>query len=129
MRYAQIEAMRPEFPVSLMCRVLSVSESGYHAWRGRPPSAKAQEAARLELEVKAAHIRTRETCGPERLQQDLADHEFIASSVYAVNSACAASRSASSRRRLIRSTIFQSPRTCLSGTSACPSRIVRGLGI
>lgn len=37
MRYAQIEAMRPEYPVSLMCRVLSMSESGYHAWRGRPP--------------------------------------------------------------------------------------------
>ena len=74
MRYAQIESMRPEYPVSLMCRALSVSESGYHAWRNRPPSSRAQEAARLELEVKAAHIRTRDTCGPERLQQDLADH-------------------------------------------------------
>lgn len=41
---------------------------------GAPPSARAQEAARLELEVKVAHVRTRETCGPERLQRDLADH-------------------------------------------------------
>ncbi len=30
MRYAQIEAMRPKYPVSLMCRALSVSEIGIH---------------------------------------------------------------------------------------------------
>jgi transposase InsO family protein len=29
---------------------------------------------RLELEIKAAHTRTRQTYGPERLQHDLAEH-------------------------------------------------------
>jgi putative transposase len=29
---------------------------------------------RLEVEIKAAHQRTRETYGPERLQSDLAEH-------------------------------------------------------
>ena len=29
---------------------------------------------RLELEIKAAHKRTRQTYGPERLQRDLAEH-------------------------------------------------------
>jgi len=29
---------------------------------------------RLEAEIKAAHTRTRQTCGPERLQQDLKEH-------------------------------------------------------
>ena len=29
---------------------------------------------RLEVEIKAAHKRTRQTCGPERLQYDLAEH-------------------------------------------------------
>jgi putative transposase len=57
-----------------MCRVLGVSESGYHAWRGRPPSPRARENARLAVEIKAAHERTRQTYGPERLQADLADH-------------------------------------------------------
>ena len=28
----------------------------------------------MEIEIRAAHKRTRETCGPERLQKDLAEH-------------------------------------------------------
>lgn len=50
------------------------TESGYHAWRDRPLSRRAQENARLEVEIRAAHQRTREACGPERLQSDLVDH-------------------------------------------------------
>jgi putative transposase len=70
----QIESMRQQHSVASMCRVLDVSESGYHAWRTRAPSARAQEEKRLEVEISAAHRRTRETCGPERLQADLADN-------------------------------------------------------
>ena len=40
----------------------------------RPPSPRARENARLAVEIKAAHERTRQTYGPERLQADLADH-------------------------------------------------------
>lgn len=57
-----------------MCRVLGVSGSGYHAWRKRPPSPRARENASLEAQIKAAHERTRQTYGTERLQADLADH-------------------------------------------------------
>lgn len=74
MKYGRMERLRQQFPVALMCRVLGVSESGYYAWRDRPLSPRAQENARLEVEIRAAHHRTRETCGPERLQSDLADH-------------------------------------------------------
>ena len=74
MKYGQIESMRQQHPVATMCRILGVSESGYHAWRTRPPSARAQEEKRLEVEIMAAHQRTRETCGPERLQADLSDN-------------------------------------------------------
>lgn len=83
MRYARIEAMRQDHPVASMCRVLEVSESGYHAWRRRSPSSRAEENSRLETEIKAAHQRTRETYGPERLQADLADHG-IEASVYRI---------------------------------------------
>lgn len=74
MRYGQVDGLRRQYPVSAMCRVLEVSESGYHAWRKRPPSPRAQENARLALEIKAAHERTRQTYGPERLQSELRDH-------------------------------------------------------
>jgi putative transposase len=57
-----------------MCRLLGVSESGYYAWRKRPPSPRARANARLTLEIKAAHERTRRTYGPERLQSELADN-------------------------------------------------------
>lgn len=74
MKYGRMEAWRQRYPVALMCRVFEVSESGYYAWRDRPLSPRAQDNARLEVEIRAAHQRTRETCGPERLQSDLADH-------------------------------------------------------
>lgn len=66
--------LRLSYTVPFMCRMLSVSPSGYYAWLSRKPSKHAQEEARLEIEIKAAHKRTRETCGPERLQEDLAEH-------------------------------------------------------
>lgn len=54
--------------------MLSVSASGYYAWLDRPLSAWAQEEMRLEVEIKAAHKRTRQSYGAERLQHDLAEH-------------------------------------------------------
>jgi putative transposase len=69
-----MKEMRLQYPVPLMSRVFDVSASGYYAWIERPPSKRAREEARLEVEIKAAHKRTRQTCGPERLQHDLAEH-------------------------------------------------------
>lgn len=73
-KYGWIESLRREYPIGAMCRTVGVSESGYYAWRKRPPSRRASEEARLETEIRAAHQRTRQTCGPERLKADLADH-------------------------------------------------------
>ena len=66
--------LRLTYPLVLLCRVLRASRSGYYAWLVRPPSKRTQEDGRLEIEIKAAHRRTRETFGPERLQRDLAAH-------------------------------------------------------
>ena len=74
MKYGRIDELRQSYPVAAMCRMLDVSESGYHAWRKRPPSSREQANARLEIEIRAAHERTRHTYGPERLQADLADN-------------------------------------------------------
>lgn len=74
MKYGLIESMRRSYPVSLMCRVLDVSRSGFHAGRARPPCERELENARLEIEILAAHQRTRETYSARRLHRDLADH-------------------------------------------------------
>src|SRR5512136_3432727 len=56
-----------------MCGILKVSKSGYYKWLNRKPSRRVLEEGRLEVEIKAAHKRTRETYGPERLQHELRD--------------------------------------------------------
>jgi putative transposase len=69
-----MKEMRRQYSVLLMSRTLDVSASGYYAWIKRPPSRRSREESRLEVEIKASHKRTRQTCGPERLQHDLAEH-------------------------------------------------------
>jgi len=69
-----MKELRLNYPIALLSRVLGVSTSGYYAWVDRPLSNRAREELRLDLEIKAAHQRTRQTYGPERLQHDLAEH-------------------------------------------------------
>jgi len=66
-----MKAMRFRYGIGVMCRILQVSKSGYYKWFHRKPSKRVLEEGRLEVEIKAAHQRTRETCGPERLQHEL----------------------------------------------------------
>jgi len=73
-KYAQIKQWQDDYPVATMCQAFDVSLSGYYAWYDRPLSNRAIQNARLELEIKAAHQRTRQTFGSERLHQDLVDH-------------------------------------------------------
>jgi len=70
--------LRRQYPLGLLCRVLNVSRSGYHAWQHRRPSKRTQKNARLEVAIQAAHARTRQTYGPERLQAELRDDGFPA---------------------------------------------------
>ena len=66
-----MKAMRFIYCIAGMCGILQVSKSGYYRWLHRKPSKRVREEGRLEVEIKAAHKRTRETCGPERLQHEL----------------------------------------------------------
>jgi putative transposase len=67
--------LRLSYPIPVLGRLLNVSASGYYAWVDRPLSPRAREELRLELEIRAADRRTRQTYGPERLQHDLAEHD------------------------------------------------------
>ena len=73
-----MRALRPQYPLRLLCRVLDVSGSEYYAWRTRRPSTRAEENARLEVAILTAHVRTRQTYGPERLQAELRADGFPA---------------------------------------------------
>jgi putative transposase len=66
-----MKAKRFQYGIGMVCHFLRVSKSGYYKWLNRKPSKRAQEEGRLEVEIKAAHKRTRETYGPERLQHEL----------------------------------------------------------
>ncbi len=73
-----MRTLRLQYPLRLLCRVLDVSRSGYYAWQHRRPSKRARENARLEVAIQAAHVRTRHTYGPERLQAELRADGFPA---------------------------------------------------
>jgi putative transposase len=66
--------LRLKYPIPRMSEMMSVSASGYYAWRDRPLSQHDREELRLEIEIKAADRRTKQTYGAERLQCDLAEH-------------------------------------------------------
>jgi transposase InsO family protein len=70
-RYACIERHRVEFEVSLMCRVLEVTRSGFYSWRGREPSARARKEERLRVEVRAIHRTSRGRYGSPRVHAEL----------------------------------------------------------
>ena len=74
MRFAFIaeEAGRP---VSLWCRVLGVSRTGYYAWRGRSESRHARDDRRLAVLVPEAHERSRGTYGSPRVHAELVAHD------------------------------------------------------
>ena len=69
-----MKKLRLKYPLPQLSRVLKVSASGYYDWVDRPLSKWSREEARLEVEIKAAHRRTREVYGAEKLQHDLAEH-------------------------------------------------------
>ena len=73
-----IEELRLQYAVPVLCDLLEVSRSGYHRWKQTPVSRRRQEEGRREVEIIAAHKRTRETYSAERLQTDLAAHGVCA---------------------------------------------------
>ena len=70
-KYAVIAAHRREFAVTLMCRVLEVSRSGFHAAQHRPPSARVRADATLLLAVRATHTKSRKRYGSPRVTRQL----------------------------------------------------------
>ncbi len=59
------------YPVATMCRLLGVSSSGYYAWHGRSPSARADSDTALLERIREIHRSSRETYGAPRIHAEL----------------------------------------------------------
>jgi putative transposase len=66
-----MSANQAVFPIAVVARVLGVSESGFHAWRQRPVSARAAADKMLLKRVRTIHASSRETYGVPRVHAEL----------------------------------------------------------
>jgi putative transposase len=66
-----IRAEKANHSVSLMCRLLGVSRSGFHAWERRAPSQRALHDAWLVERIRTIHAHSRETYGSPRVHAEL----------------------------------------------------------
>jgi len=67
-----ILARKAEHSIQLMCRVLEVSRSGYHAWAAREPSARMLADAALSAAIGEIHNDSLKTYGSPRVHAELA---------------------------------------------------------
>ena len=66
-----IDAEKASYPISLLCRVLRVSRSGYYDWKDRLPSKRDRENAALTEEIREIHTRSRQVYGYPRIHAEL----------------------------------------------------------
>jgi transposase InsO family protein len=73
-KYQFIAAHREEFEITVMCRMLAVSRSGYYAWLKRPTSPRKMADQELAQHIKDIHQQSRQTYGSPRIQAELAEN-------------------------------------------------------
>ena len=71
MTYEQVAACADEFPVSRVCAVLEVSESGYYAWKKRPSSQRVEENQTLKAQIQVIWQDFRQCYGAPRIHAEL----------------------------------------------------------
>jgi putative transposase len=69
--YRLIDVEKTNYSVSMLCKVLKVSRSGYYAWRDRPPSKRTKENAALTERIREVHHTSRGTYGYPRVHAEL----------------------------------------------------------
>jgi putative transposase len=73
MRFQFIEAAKEDFPVTRLCQILGVSQSGYFAWRSRPASPRQRKDLVLLAHIRSAFARSNGTYGSPRMTRELQD--------------------------------------------------------
>jgi|SRR5690606_15063568 len=78
-KFEFIDRQLSNFAVKDMCRILSVSSSGYYKWRSRTPSKRVQHNLVLLEEIKKVHYRNKKRYGSPRIAKELQALGFHAS--------------------------------------------------
>jgi putative transposase len=71
MRFAFIDAEKARHSVSILCRCLRVTRSGFYAWTHRGLSARARRDVVLRTKLRAFHAASKQRYGRPRLWKDL----------------------------------------------------------
>lgn len=77
-----VSANQATIPIATMCRVLGVSESGFHAWQARAPAARSQRDTAIRVAIRAAHARSDGTYGAPRILEDLREAGYRVGRAY-----------------------------------------------
>lgn len=71
MRFLFIRAEKAKYPLTVLCRLLEVSKSGYYAFEKRGPSKRASADQELTIQIQAGHQKSRQTYGSPRVHREL----------------------------------------------------------
>jgi putative transposase len=71
MRYRFVAAEQASYPVRLLCRVVGVAASGFHAWLRRGPSQRERQDRSLAGQIAAVFAASRRTYGSPRVHAEL----------------------------------------------------------
>jgi len=74
MRYRFIAVEKALYPVTVLCRVLCLSTSGFYVWMKRPASRQATATAILQAAIRVAFDESRGTYGSPRIHAELVAH-------------------------------------------------------
>ena len=86
MKYAFVLAELMAYPLSVVCWVLGVTQSGFHAWRGRPPSLRELERDRLRTDIRKVFDDQRGRYGAPRIHRVLCEQSGYTGSLNRIQS-------------------------------------------
>jgi putative transposase len=96
---------KAEYPLTVLCRCLRVSPSGFYAWYARPESAHTRKDRQLRVLVHASFEKSRQRYGSPRIHADLVEQDVRVSRKRVVRLMRAEGLKARVRKRFKRATM------------------------
>ena len=76
MKFAWMAAEKAGYPLTVLCPCLSVSPSGFYAWRDRPDSAHCVTDRQLRVLIRASFDKSKGRYGSPRVYEDLVEQKL-----------------------------------------------------